>query len=204
MKECWSEGKLRAYLDGEVTPEEKEQAGAHLAECAECRALSEVLSARAERVSLWMEALAQSAEPIELRPRGRRSWRWAAAALAAAAAIVVAVLMAPHRMSPPPPAVAATAPAPVYKTEPAPPAPLAQEAAHEAVHEAGVRPHKARRPEVHRPAEQTETFVALDNEPFEAGWVVRMALGPDQIPADVVFSADGRARAYRLIGSSSN
>jgi hypothetical protein len=31
--------------------------------------------------------------------------------------------------------------------------------------------------------------------------LVRMTLGDEQIPADVVFGKDGRARAIRLIGT---
>jgi anti-sigma factor RsiW len=44
-------------------------------------------------------------------------------------------------------------------------------------------------------------FVALDNEPIDAGLVVRVSLGPDNIQADVIISADGRARAYRLVSN---
>jgi hypothetical protein len=46
-------------------------------------------------------------------------------------------------------------------------------------------------------------FVALDNEPIDAGLVVRVAFGPNNLQADVIVSADGRARAYRLVKSSS-
>jgi anti-sigma factor RsiW len=42
-------------------------------------------------------------------------------------------------------------------------------------------------------------FVALDNEPIDAGLVVRVSVGPNQVQADVIFTADGRARAYRLV-----
>jgi anti-sigma factor RsiW len=44
-------------------------------------------------------------------------------------------------------------------------------------------------------------FVALDNEPIDAGLVVRVSLGPENIQADVIISADGRARAYRLVSN---
>jgi hypothetical protein len=202
MKECWSEGDLRAYLDRELPPEQMERAAAHLAECAECGARREALSGRAARISQWMDALAEpqsrdregaggrvSSIPAPRRP----AWKWAAAALAAAAAIFIAITAVPRHPTRPAQAIEAAAPPVVHPVEPATP-----------VREAAVRPRPARRLPAHRPAERTETFVALDNEPFEAGWVVRMALGPDQIPADVVFSADGRPRAYRFIGNSSN
>jgi hypothetical protein len=52
--------------------------------------------------------------------------------------------------------------------------------------------------------QQVEQFIALDNEPFETGLVVRVALGPDEVQADVVFSPDGRARAYRLVNERLN
>ncbi|HEY1336000.1 MAG TPA: zf-HC2 domain-containing protein, partial [Bryobacteraceae bacterium] len=59
MTECWAEGRLRAYLDGECPPEELERIGAHLAECEDCRTAYEELAARAARVGEWMEALAE-------------------------------------------------------------------------------------------------------------------------------------------------
>ena len=48
-------------------------------------------------------------------------------------------------------------------------------------------------------AVQKGGFVALDNEPIDAGLVVRVSLGPNNVQADVIMSADGRARAYRLV-----
>jgi hypothetical protein len=47
-------------------------------------------------------------------------------------------------------------------------------------------------------------FLALDDEPFEVGVVRRVALGPEEVPADVVFGPDGRARAIRLLNDSEN
>jgi anti-sigma factor RsiW len=44
-------------------------------------------------------------------------------------------------------------------------------------------------------------FKALDNEPIDAGLVVRVSLGPNNVQADVIISADGRARAYRLVNN---
>jgi Putative zinc-finger len=189
MNECWPEGDLRAYLDRELAPDEMERAAGHVAECPECSARCEVLSARAGRVSAWMDALAEPVSPVSRRT----GWKWVAAALAAAAVMVIAVAVAPRRASPPVrPARAALGPV-ARAAEPA-----------ASVSEAVVRHERPSRLPARPPVERTENFVALDNEPFEAGWVVRMALGPDQIQADVVFSADGRARAYRLVDSSSN
>jgi hypothetical protein len=72
------------------------------------------------------------------------------------------------------------------------------------VSQARPRVAKRRRPPAERAAAPAEEFIPLDNEPFEAGLVVRVALGLDQIPADVIYSADGRARAYRLVNVNSN
>ena len=44
-----------------------------------------------------------------------------------------------------------------------------------------------------------EYYVALDDEPIEAGVVVRVGFGGGQVPADVIFGPDGRARAIRLV-----
>jgi hypothetical protein len=51
---------------------------------------------------------------------------------------------------------------------------------------------------------EVQYFLALDDEPFEVGVVRRVALGPEEIPADVVFSPDGHPRAIRLVNDSSN
>jgi anti-sigma factor RsiW len=48
---------------------------------------------------------------------------------------------------------------------------------------------------------QKAEFVPLDNEPIDAGLVVRVSMGPDNVQADVIVSADGRARAYRLVSN---
>jgi len=42
-------------------------------------------------------------------------------------------------------------------------------------------------------------FLALDSEPIDAGLVVRVSLGPNHVQADVIVTAGGRARAYRLV-----
>ena len=158
MKECWTEGDLRAYLDRELPAGDRERIAAHLAECSACGALYGEIAARAERVAAALGALAETVSPVAARPAARpvRLWpRWAAAAGIAAG---LALLLLTPRAQPP-------APAPV--------------------------------------ALEKGDFVALDNEPIDAGLVVRVAFGPDNLQADVIVSADGRARAYRLVKTSS-
>lgn len=53
-------------------------------------------------------------------------------------------------------------------------------------------------------AEIARPFIALDNEPIETGVVVRVALGPNQVQADVIVTPDGRPHAYRLVEPASN
>ncbi len=48
-----------------------------------------------------------------------------------------------------------------------------------------------------------QPFIFLDHEPIDTGLVVRVALGPDRIPADVIVGPDGRPRAYRLVSNLS-
>jgi anti-sigma factor RsiW len=60
---------------------------------------------------------------------------------------------------------------------------------------------KAKPPSPASLALQKAEFVPLDNEPIDAGLVVRVSMGPDNVQADVIVSADGRARAYRLVSN---
>jgi anti-sigma factor RsiW len=53
------------------------------------------------------------------------------------------------------------------------------------------------------PVALEKEFVPLDNDPIDAGMVVRVSLGPDNVQADVVVSSDGRPRAYRLVDVAS-
>jgi hypothetical protein len=50
---------------------------------------------------------------------------------------------------------------------------------------------------------RVEDYVALDDEPIEAGVVVRVGFSGGQVPADVIFGPDGRARAIRLVSDIS-
>jgi anti-sigma factor RsiW len=161
MKQCWTDGDLRAYLDRELPGPDRDRAAAHLAECGECGARFREIEARAERVATALSALVEGIAPVRMpaaptRPVAKkvRLWpRWATAA--AVAAGLAMLLMSPE----------AKAPAPAV-------------------------------------AQQKAEFVALDNEPIDAGLVVRVSLGPDNVQADVIVSADGRARAYRLVDAN--
>ena len=46
-----------------------------------------------------------------------------------------------------------------------------------------------------------EYFIALDNEPFESGVIMRVDVKPGNVQADVVFGPDGRAHAFRLVNA---
>jgi hypothetical protein len=61
-------------------------------------------------------------------------------------------------------------------------------------------PRRARR--VRRPTPDAAYFVALDDEPFESGVIMRMDVKPGNVQADIVFGPDGRAHAFRLVNAS--
>jgi hypothetical protein len=54
-------------------------------------------------------------------------------------------------------------------------------------------------PKPQRSTATLQPFVLLDNDPIDTGLVLRVALGPDRIPADVIIGPDGRPHAYRLV-----
>jgi hypothetical protein len=62
-----------------------------------------------------------------------------------------------------------------------------------------VKPAIVRRRLPAKPKPRVEYYVALDDEPIEAGVVVRVGFSGGQVPADVIFGPDGRARAIRLV-----
>ncbi|HLK62401.1 MAG TPA: zf-HC2 domain-containing protein [Bryobacteraceae bacterium] len=205
MKECWSEGELRAYLDRELPPDDMERIAGHLEVCSECGDLWSELAGRASRVSLLMESLAEaepaSAVSIARAPRRvkQTKWLWTGVAAALAAGLVLAfVALSKHQPTvtavvPTPPVVLAT-PDPVVL----PPARAVSAVAHPgAVHSA--TPVKRRVPE----ARQPDDFVSLDDEPISTGVVLRVELGPKGIPADVIFGPDGRPHAIRLVNNQS-
>ncbi len=197
MTECWSEGELRAYLDRELEPETQQQVALHLAECHECARVTGELEARAAFVWQRIGGL----EPVMAAKRPARTRRWVAAALALAAGLAMAALLIPKHGGPPPAAPdgprTATAAEMPQRREPAVRAPVVDPAGSEVLQPVRRPVRRAMAPA--RPAGANDGFVRLDDEPFETGVVVRVALGPQQVPADVIFGSDGRPRAIRLV-----
>lgn len=189
MKQCWSEGELRACLDCELPARDMERLAAHLKECSPCADLCADLKSRAARLQEWMQALPEP-EPVahypELPHRARIGMKVAAAAVLAAS---VTVALLPRAAQKP------VAPPPVVRALPAPgPGPAPAE----------VKPAIIQHPAPPRavpvkPKPKIEYYYALDNEPIETGVVVRVGLNDGQIPADVIVGPDGRARAIRLV-----
>jgi anti-sigma factor RsiW len=204
MKQCWPEGELRAFLDGELAPEQMAGLSAHLKECSECEGRRRELAGRAARVSVLMGGLGVETPRVATmpvpRPRPAIRWRrWAGLAAVVAAGFVIGLVTLPKSQAPGgPPARIALGPAVAPPVEAVAPDTSAPAPVRLAVSGSGKRPAPLAKTSV-----TMDGFIALDNEPFEAGLLVRMALGVDQIPADVVFSADGRARAYRLVNEKS-
>ena len=195
MTQCWPEGALRAYLDGELLTGDMQQVAVHLGECRACDGLCRELAARAAHVSALMELLPERGEAVP-RPVGvpRRRANWIGVAVALAAGLAVAAYLLPDRhpretlvrpaLRPAPPAMAATAAVTTLPAKtPEPPAPR--------------RPRRVR-----PPAPELAYFVALDDEPFESGVIMRMDVKPGNVQADIVFGPDGRARAFRLVNAT--
>ena len=189
MRRCWSEGALRAYLDRELPPEEMERVAAHLGECSRCEARRAELASRAAGVSGFMNILPEPGRVTSLpliRRQLRTAWQWAAAA-AVAAALAIAFLLA-KPAAPVAPAILSPVSSFAQTPTPAPAVSPVQPAAPR---------HSKRQPA--RPRVAPDYYLALDDEPIETGVVVRVAVGPTEIPADVIFDQGGRARAIRLI-----
>ena len=191
MTQCWSEGELRAWLDGELPARDMECVTSHLKECAACEALRAGLEGRAVRVGTLLAALPKP-EPVmqlpRLRPRPQPYWHWAA--LAVAAAMAIAFLLLPRRAE----KVVAVAP----RQAPAKPAPNVSPPPPVA-----VKPAIIRRKLPAKPKPQPQYYVALDDLPIETGVVVRVSLDDGQVPADVILGPDGRPRAIRLVSDIS-
>ena len=185
MTKCRSEGELRASLDREMPQSDLEAMAAHLAICVGCSGRLSILERRATAVSAMIDEL-QCGAPVAV-PVRPSAWRWLAAGAALAAGLSAVFLIYPRRETPPPPAVHAAVSQPVPAVSAKPPA---------AVRE--PRPAVARK----RPPE-VQYFFALDDDPIDMGVVQRVALGPASVPADVIFSPDGRARAIRLVSNAS-
>lgn len=190
MKQCWPEGDLRAYLDGEAPADVRERIAAHLAVCSACDARRHELSERAAWVSNLM-AMLPSTEPVgalRIAPapvgHGRR---WAMAGLAMAAGLAIAFAMLPRHGNAPVAVVAPPAPA-VVPVAVEPPV---------VVKPAVMRQHVARQ----RPAVLRADFLRLDDEPIETGTVVRVSAENGDVQADLIVGPDGRAHAIRMIGN---
>jgi hypothetical protein len=200
MTQCWSEGELRAYLDRELPTQDMQRVAAHLGNCTVCDGLCTELAGRAAHVSALLELLPEwtAAAPRAAAPARRRMPRpnWVGIAVAVAACLALAVYLMPKRqlrdealvlpapaLIPPPAAVTAAAavtPPPVEVVE----QPV---------------PRRVRR--VRATAPEPAYFVALDNEPFESGVIMRVDVRPGNVQADIVFGPDGRAHAFRLVNA---
>ena len=193
MTQCWPEGALRAYLDGELPTENMPRVAAHLGECTVCDGLCTELAARAAHVSALLEllpewsgaAIPRPASPVKRRPT------WVGIAMALAACLAMAVYLLPDRHR-----EARVLPAPAPATPPVTAA------------VAGMTPPPAEAPVPRRPRRIRQTapepayFVALDDEPFESGVIMRVGVKPGNLQADIVFGPDGRARAFRLVNAT--
>ena len=195
MTECWSEGALRAYLDRELSTGDMQRVAAHLGECKVCDGLCTELAARAAHVSALLELLPEWSATMPrpaIAAKPRPPWIGIAVALAAGLAVAAYLLadrtpreaiVRPAPLPIPAPAPVATAVASVI---PPPAEPLA--------------PRRVRR--VRRPAPEPAYFVALDDEPFESGVIMRVDVKPGNVQADIVFGPDGRAHAFRLVNAA--
>ena len=190
MKPCWGEGELRAYVDRELSPAQNLELESHLAKCAACTAAHAAIAERAARVGSWMEDLsAEIPAAANIPARGiPRPALWGGIA-ALAAALVLAVLLSRHpaqrplraNIEPPPAPAPIETPAAVFAAAPEVSRPTRR-----------VPVRTVRR----RPAPQE--YMALDDEPIDTGFVMRMAM-PSGVLADVIVDGEGRARAIRPI-----
>jgi hypothetical protein len=196
MTQCWPEGALRAYLDRELPTEDMQRVAAHLGECPVCDGLCTELAARAAHVSALMELLPEWSGTMSraARPAKRRA-TWIGIAVALAACLAVAAYLIPDRR----PWEARLLPAP------APAAPPVAAAVAE-IAAAPVEPPAQQSPRPRRRVRQTAPepayFVALDDEPFDSGVIMRVGVKPGNLQADIVFGPDGRAHAFRLVNAT--
>ena len=142
MKECWTEGDLRAYLDRELARGGSGPGGGASGACGQCDLRYREIAQRAERVADALGALVPGIAPARPAAVGPLIvWpRWAAAVTIAAG--LALLLLAPEAEAP-----------------------------------GDTRPSRSAKAD----------FVALDNEPIDAGLVVRVSLGPNQLQADVII-----------------
>jgi anti-sigma factor RsiW len=204
MNECWDEGGLRAYFDRELPPEDLSRIAAHIGACAECHTRYNELAARAARVSSMMGAL-EVPRAVAPAPAGSRR-RWArpaaVAALALAAAAALAFVLIPKRATPPQPVAAPRVQRlrPIQAETPVPEPGRLEPAVASATPAKVVHAKSTRRPK----AAETDYYLALDDEPIDMGVVMRVELdSASAVQADVIFDAEGRARAIRPVKQSS-
>ncbi len=202
MTQCWSEGELRAYLDRELPTEDMQRVAAHLGDCTVCDGLCTELAGRAAHVSALLELLPEwtAAAPRTAAPaKGRvRRPNWVGIAVAVAACLALAAYVMPDRH---PREEALVLPAPT-RAAVAPPVAVAATAMTPAPVEPVERPAPRRARRVRATAPEPAYFVALDNEPFESGVIMRVDVKPGNVQADIVFGPDGRAHAFRLVNAS--
>jgi hypothetical protein len=150
-------------------------------------------------VGALMELLPEGAGGAlpRLAPGPRRQWKWTGMAVALAAGLALAVYLMPARHAREE-AIVLPALARAAEIE----AGAAAIPATPAVAETPVA-HRPRRARVSRQTvEEPEHFVALDDEPFEAGVIMRVDVKPGNVQADIVFGPDGRAHAFRLVNAT--
>jgi anti-sigma factor RsiW len=198
MKECWLDGDLRAYLDRELPPQRMTEMAVHLGGCAECHARYNEIAGRASRVAAWMETLEFEPATMPLAPPGRlkpsRVAGVLAAVLAMAAAVAAAFVLLPR---------GSVSPKPVAAPHVTPSRPVMRQAA--ASQAAGPQNSSIRAPSIRASAPKrskpapVQEYLALDDEPIDTGVVMRVAFEGTGMQADVIFDADGRARAIRTV-----
>jgi anti-sigma factor RsiW len=221
MSTCFTEGDLRASLDGELDAPSSARLSVHLAECASCEALRQQLAGRASRVAGMMSALetppaferpraAVLPMPrIAPRPSAQRIMRSAGVLGAIAAGLAIAALMLPPRPQPKIPVgqdAGAAQPNPVALQAPPVfpvlPMSLPTHPRHRLLgrpdSRAGVLTNVSAPAAVQADADRSY-FLALDDEPIETGIVMRVASPSGDFQADVIVGPDGRAHAIRIV-----
>ena len=199
MTKCWPEGDLRAYLDRELSTGDMQEVAAHLGECQACDMLCTELASRASRVSALMDLLpefeAPRPRPVAVAARPQQH-RWVPYAVALAACLALLAYLKPKPVEP----AAGPRTEPVIASNPPQPVAPAETPVLAPVLAGGQSPRPVR--QVRKTATPDMTFVALDDEPFESGIIMRVDVKPGNLQADVVFGPDGRAHAFRLVNAS--
>jgi len=206
MKECWSEGQLRAYLDRELPTEDMEGIAGHLEVCSECGDLWAELAGRAARVSALMDALPDPDRMVSISRAPRRAksttWQWAGAAVALAAGLVLGIVLMPKHQPQVSHVAPAVLPTVVVHAAPDPIEPQGSRVVTAAARPGRVRPAQQMKRSTLPEVRSSDDFVSLDDEPISTGVVLRVELGPKGVPADVIFGSDGRPHAIRLVNTN--